>query len=212
MLINLRNALMAGKRLPYDAELEYLESTGKQYIDTGIVPGSDVEFEFWFSAPSYSATFYPLFGSYSNGNYLGVQRNSGGTPYSLIAWRGSSGKKQITSSNVENYEGVISLHGDIFTFKEDTYAISTSAFNGNTSMWYGRVNGIDTFGGSRLIGFCKIWKDSILVRDYIPVRFTNEQGVSEGAMYDRVSGRLFGNAGTGAFTYGNDLRYPIPSE
>ena len=38
MLINLRNALMAGKRLPYDAELEYLESTGTQYIDTGVVP------------------------------------------------------------------------------------------------------------------------------------------------------------------------------
>ena len=24
--------------------------------------------------------------------------------------------------------------------------------------------------------------------------------------------RIYRNAGTGAFTYGNDLRYPIPSE
>ena len=38
MLINLRNALMAGKRIPYDAEVEYLESTGTQCIDTGIYP------------------------------------------------------------------------------------------------------------------------------------------------------------------------------
>lgn len=38
----------------------------------------------------------------------------------------------------------------------------------------------------------------------IAVRFTNEQGVSEGAMYDRVSGQLFRNAGTGAFTIGPD--------
>ena len=42
MLINLRNALMTGKRLPYDAEVEYLESTGTQWIDTGIVAADDV--------------------------------------------------------------------------------------------------------------------------------------------------------------------------
>lgn len=40
--------------------------------------------------------------------------------------------------------------------------------------------------------------------DAIPVRFTNENGVSEGAMYDRVSGQLFSNAGTGEFIVGPD--------
>ena len=46
--------------------------------------------------------------------------------------------------------------------------------------------------------------NSTTLRDFIPVRFTNENGVSEGAMYDRVSGQLFGNAGTGAFIIGPD--------
>ena len=40
--------------------------------------------------------------------------------------------------------------------------------------------------------------------DAIPVRFTNENGVSEGAMYDRVSGNLFRNAGTSSFIIGPD--------
>ena len=40
--------------------------------------------------------------------------------------------------------------------------------------------------------------------DLIPVRFTNELGQSEGAMYDRVSGQLFRNAGTGDFIIGPD--------
>ena len=46
----------------------------------------------------------------------------------------------------------------------------------------------------------------VLVRDFIPVRFTNELGQSEGAMYDRVSGELepFRNKGTGAFLWGPD--------
>lgn len=43
-----------------------------------------------------------------------------------------------------------------------------------------------------------------LVFDLQPVRFTNELGQSEGAMYDRVSGEIFRNAGTGAFTIGPD--------
>ena len=53
----------------------------------------------------------------------------------------------------------------------------------------------------------KIYQLGVLVRDFIPVR----KG-TVGYLYDRVSGKLFGNAGTGAFTYGNDLKYPIPAE
>lgn len=40
--------------------------------------------------------------------------------------------------------------------------------------------------------------------DFIPVRFTNENGVSEGAMYDKVSKQLFRNKGTGSFVIGPD--------
>lgn len=46
--------------------------------------------------------------------------------------------------------------------------------------------------------------DGVIVCDLQPVRFTNENGVSEGAMYDKVSGTLFRNAGTGEFVIGPD--------
>ena len=46
--------------------------------------------------------------------------------------------------------------------------------------------------------------DNAILGSFIPVRFTNEDGVSEGAMYDRVSGQLYRNAGTGAFVIGPD--------
>ena len=50
----------------------------------------------------------------------------------------------------------------------------------------------------------KIYIGDKPVRDFIPVRFTNENGVSEGAMYDKVSDQLYRNAGTGAFVIGPD--------
>ena len=35
---------------------------------------------------------------------------------------------------------------------------------------------------------------------------------TEGAMMDVLTRRIYRNAGTGAFGYGNDLKYPIPAE
>lgn len=37
MMLGARTAAWSGEALPYDAEVEYLESTGTQWIDTGII-------------------------------------------------------------------------------------------------------------------------------------------------------------------------------
>jgi hypothetical protein len=37
-------------------------------------------------------------------------------------------------------------------------------------------------------------------------------GAMVSAMMDVLTRRVYRNAGTGAFTYGNDLKYPIPAE
>ena len=50
----------------------------------------------------------------------------------------------------------------------------------------------------------KFTLNSTTLRDFIPVRLTNDNGKSEGVMYDKVSGQLFRNAGTGAFIIGPD--------
>ena len=49
------------------------------------------------------------------------------------------------------------------------------------------------------ISYCKLYDNNILVRDLIPVRIG-----AVGYFYDRVSGQLFGNSGTGAFVIGPD--------
>ena len=47
-------------------------------------------------------------------------------------------------------------------------------------------------------------QNGIIEHDYIPVRVGQV-----GYMYDRVSRRLFGNAGTGAFVLGPDVAKPV---
>ena len=50
------------------------------------------------------------------------------------------------------------------------------------------------------IYYFKIYDNGVLVRDFIPVRVG-----TTGYMYDSVSGRLFGNDGTGDFIVGADV-------
>lgn len=48
--------------------------------------------------------------------------------------------------------------------------------------------------------YFKLLRNNVLIFDGIPVRVG-----TVGYMYDRVSGQLFGNDGTGAFTLGPDV-------
>lgn len=76
-------------------------------------------------------------------------------------------------------------------------------------VWLFRSNDTQTWTSSERhqrtsVKTARIVSTGTVLFDAIPVRFTNENGVSEGAMYDRVSGKLFRNVGTGAFIIGPD--------
>jgi hypothetical protein len=53
----------------------------------------------------------------------------------------------------------------------------------------------------------KVYEANTLIMDLIPVRIDNI-----GYMYDKVSGKLFENQGSGNFILGQDTAYPEPEE
>ena len=55
------------------------------------------------------------------------------------------------------------------------------------------------------ISYYKHRKNGVLMCDLYSVRFTNELGQDEGAMFDKVSGLFFRNAGTGSFEIGPEV-------
>lgn len=57
---------------------------------------------------------------------------------------------------------------------------------------------------AKIHGF-KFWDNGILKRDMIPVRVVTEHGENEGAMFDKISGIMCYNQGTGSFIIGPDL-------
>jgi len=199
--------------LPYDAEVEYLQSTGTQWIDTGVVATSDTHINVRFS--DYTVAGAWLFGAriaFQNGA-LGVYTVSNTGNNSWLRARGSivSGSFTYTTIGV----GVVTFDYNKATFtatrelvpNPQTFTDTTGSFSSSPyTIYIWSVNLAGTLGNvaSAKVYGVKICDDGVLVRDFQPVRFTNELGQAEGAMYDRVSGALFRNAGTGAFVIGPD--------
>ena len=201
-----RFALMTGKRLPYDAEVEYLESTGTQWIDTGIVPTSDLAYQVVAAVQTYlnSRVVAGGRGSSSPMNQRILQYTQNNVRQ-LCLQRGDSTIRIAIPYNSDFHV----FFSSATTLRIDgteaaSNAVSDSGEESFFALFGNSVAGVAQSFSACRISSAKLWRGSTLVRDYIPVRVG-----TTGYLYDRVSGALFGNAGTGAFSYGNDLPYPI---
>ena len=198
--------------LPYDAEVEYLESTGTQYIDTGLPISQGYRFvsnvAFVGKAASNANSGNFVWYAQSGFNVFQAAENN-------ITPIPSAQRPTIdTSGNVYYEIDQRMFAGDKSAAVDGVvYATSTSSIMVTVPNWnYLLFAGVTTASGPRILKYgyvkCKNYamydSNNRALIDLIPVRFTNEQNQSEGAMYDRVSGALFRNAGTGAFRIGPD--------
>ena len=198
MLINLRNALMSGKRLPYDAEAEYLQSSGTQWIDTGINAKQSLKIRAVFETNA--STSYFAYGVRAGNSTItcstGIGKDLGVARWGASAYAdaGPGGLVDITQDS----SGVI-VNGTSHRYNATQTVVEQSGYT--MTLFAGR-NSTTTVTANMVGKFnsCKIWDNGTLVRDFIPVR----KG-TVGYLYDRVSGKLFGNAGTGDFVVGPDV-------
>lgn len=211
MLIGARTgAWSGGKRLPYDAEVEYLEGVAGAYINTGVRPGEDATVSFVFMMPSEWASYtsyWDLFGC-NNGetNRFCFAKQQAQYAFWRIGDKSNIGLNNIsTKYGVKIDEKIVVSNG---TYSETSAALSanrTGTYSGTLAdkeIYVFKANSpsnyAPTVDGLRFYEV-KIWKSGTLVSDLIPVRVG-----SVGYLYDRVSGKLFGNEGTGNFVAGPD--------
>jgi hypothetical protein len=197
MLINLRNALMGGKRLPYDAEVEFLESTGTQYIETGVIPDWNTKLSVTTAATATTEQFMGAIDANTDRFHFSF--------YSAGLFRGCIGRQQIGMGSADQLIHTFTLDAPNNTVSEDgtSYSVSRAGTVPSVSIWLFGRNSDNPSYVRRIkvrIYSCQIYQNGTLVRDYIPVR----KG-TVGYLYDRVSGKLFGNAGTGDFVLGPDV-------
>lgn len=183
--------------------VEYLESTGTQYIDTGVTSNLNTVVEMNLKVISYStnntATF---FGGLSSN--IGISTNISKTNTYRYSRFGTK-YAVIKNLDIEGITSTIKIDKNAFIINGQSYAVEeTSSFSG-PNMYLFKVSGVTSdYNTTTDIYSCKLWDNGTLVRSFIPVRDENNVGY----MFDEVTGQLFGNAGSGSFGIGNDLPKP----
>ena len=197
MMIAARNAfLMSGTKLPYDAEVEYLESTGTQYIDTGVAISSALDFDAVFARTAASgaanAYFWGVDGTWGVDAVLCYVAN--GSPYPVNMRSGTSQQSFGTPALLAPF----AMHsaGGRVTINNMTRTLNAWPTNQNTvNVFYN--------GQSRCYSFSISSAAGLLVRDLIPVR-VGSGASAVGYLYDRANptggplgNGLYGNAADG---------------
>ena len=187
------------------SELNYIQATGTQYIDTGYKPISNklkihIDFQQDTSASSQS-----LFGS---------ENNSGTRSWSIVAHGGTGSYAHYTgttSGYMSSSLPVGQLHDYTVSSQNGTFNVELNGkiFSGtysgdllktlNIFIFANNIDGTaGQFAKNKVYGF-KIWDNDILVRDMIPCKRAN----GTIGMYDKIEKKFYANAGTGTFTAGS---------
>ena len=162
-------------------KLEYIQSSGKQYIDTGVIVKDITEIKVDFQAVTILSgenQYASAWVDYSNHIQIGINGNtfmdSGGVTYSQTA--SVTARTQAVGVPV----GTVNLHLYLFAQSESTGALHYSS---------GRIFS------------CQITTADGLVRNFVPCK--NPDGVI--GMYDVVNDKFYQNSGSDTFIAGTDL-------
>ena len=208
-----RRLMMSVKKQNEYTELEYIESTGTQYIDTEYYnnPNTKVDITFMYLKSNGDA--------YSNGMIYGSADTYNGRPsYSIglttenkIYYRNSNSAESFTNYSISSNQKInVITDKTSITIDGNTYQHNMSLITNNalfSSYIFARHQLTDSSfvhvndAYNPLIGriySCKIYDNDVLIRDMIPVLDKN----GTACMYDKVNKKFYYNSGTGDFLYG----------
>ena len=190
-------------QLPYGfMEVDYLESTGTQYIDTGVYMNSNYGVEIEAKQPnSTTGTERYLFGDAPVSNRYIIMVTSGGTNYRCAI--GASAN--VINASVSGYDGKFHTH----KIENKTYYIDgtsqgslsiTDFTAGRTSRLFSVKTTLTLNNNYWQIRKCKIYNETgRIIADYVPcLRMYDKKP----GMFDLISRNFLINDGTGEFLIG----------
>lgn len=184
-------------------QLEYLESDGNQYIDTGVKALNSVGVE--LTVLSNDNGDNAFMGAWGGDGILFGQTNWWGDGVKFaMATKGTWMHANVPhDTNVHTFvydpmNNIGTIDGQpILDFVPNSNGLDVNMF-----LFKSGVDGIRTVGCR--IYKCKIYNNGILIRDYIPVRIKTNTG-NELGMYDFVNNIFYKNVGTGSFIAGPEI-------
>lgn len=200
--VEVEPVLKGGSRLPSGyTELEYIQSSGTQYIDTGVVPSTALITEITFACESNGIAENAIFGSAwsVSGYFFMVYSGINGFRWHSCGGYADAVVSDVTAKHIAICQkGKLTLDGMEYTFSasgsDSTNAVRLFGVTSNEG--YTRAaNGIYK------LYRCKMHNGDTVYRDFIPCK--NASGTI--GLYDIVNDVFYTNAGTGTFTAGAEI-------
>jgi hypothetical protein len=203
--------LMPAPGLPAEyQEVEYLQSSGTQYIDTGVQPNQDTRVVvdahvlsvdgissngLHIASTIGDGTFYTLY--IANGAVVG-SRYGKQNPMTLSSNKPTWNKRQVYDKN----KNITTVSGYKITANYEKFQHPYGIY------LFARNNaGVMDFGSVSRIYSCKLYNNGTLIRDYVPCCRKSD---GKPGMYDLANDVFYVNAGTGEFIVRYTLEDFVP--
>lgn len=195
-------------------QVEYLQSSGTQFINTGVKASNGLAVRAKVintESPQGQGVNRGFLGartSATNRFFTWVFDGQGSICYGYRDVYGSIGK---TWGAQTVYEFTVTITDSVFSIeRHGEYGWSwsgqiTQQFAGDVNLYLYACNDWNSSASNLLKGkvfYCTIEKDGVLIRDFIPCYRRSD---SKPGMYDLVTDTFFTNAGTGEFITGNPI-------
>ena len=190
----------SGSRLPEGyTELEYIQSSGTQYINTGVNPNQNTRIICDTNLAKQNTAAW----------LFGARNGSGDSTFGFLTYQNA----YRSDYNTNQDQTISDTYTGFFTVDKDK---NVTKINGETKITnaggtfqtsyplflFANNNGGSVAGySSCAIQACQIYDNGTLIRDYVPAK--NSSGIV--GLYDVVNNEFYQNAGTGVFTAGPEV-------
>lgn len=180
-------------------KVSYIESTGTQYIDTGVKLNQNSKVEMEIALAEGMTNIFGSRTSATQNNFTIVFASSTGV---AIDFQNYSNNRLLVDIPVSLDSPIYySISKDELKIGDTVKTVQNySSFETPQTAYIFDISGnpwIKTKAKGRLY-YCKIYDGDTLVRDFVPVI----DGSNIACLYDRVEKKCYYNAGTGTFSYG----------
>ncbi len=187
---------------PRFINVEYIHGTGTQYIDTGIILGSDIDTEMVFEAGNISGDV-TLFGAMNNDLHYWL---NGFNNNMYIRYNDYHPRSEYKAHIMPGKKSTLAIKSGDWIFDGKSIYTNSGTFNVGLSGYLFALHRTDDgdmwiHPSLKFYSF-KQWRDGELIFDALPVYDTK---TGQYGMWDTVAGRFLENIGTGDFLGGKHI-------
>ena len=191
-------------------EVEYIQSSGTQHIDTGFVPNNNTRIACEIMWTEFNNSYFGGFGasqaynsrafeSYVWASYVNWNFNS--NTYGAdggLGYRGTVNTRYLIDAN-KNVFTISDTNGTVLKTITATYGQFTAPY---TMYLFGTHRASSGHAKCRFYGHTFIYDNGTLVREFVPCYRKSDNVIG---MWDKVGKQFYTNGGTGTFTKGGDV-------